>query len=115
LIQDGVLTLHITQRDSRDSPCAGRRQRNTAAGMGPQCNSHRGSLEWGCSEGAATCSLLPPSTSRACTTMRSAASPTTDQAERDEWIAIFERMGVTIFDSICAEAPARCTLSSQEY
>ena len=28
---------------------------------------------------------------------------------------IVERMGVTIFDSICAEAPARCTLSSQEY
>ena len=32
LIRHGVLTLHITQRDTRDSPCAGRRQRNTAAG-----------------------------------------------------------------------------------
>jgi hypothetical protein len=38
-----------------------------------------------------------------------------DQAERDEWIANFERMGVTILDSSCAEAPARCTLSSQEH
>jgi hypothetical protein len=32
LIQHGVLTLQITQRDSQDLPCAGRRQHNIAAG-----------------------------------------------------------------------------------
>jgi hypothetical protein len=38
-----------------------------------------------------------------------------DQAERDEWIAIFERMCLAIFDSSCAEVPVQCTLTSQEY
>ena len=38
-----------------------------------------------------------------------------DQAERDKWIAIFERMGVAIFDCSCAEAPARCTPTSQKH
>ena len=31
-IQHSVLTLHITQRVSRDSPCAGRRKHNTVTG-----------------------------------------------------------------------------------
>ena len=113
-IQHGVLTLHITQRDShsRDSPCAGRRQRNTAAGTTVKVP--LGELGVGLQQGRgdmftiATLHEQSMHDDEICCFAH-------DQAERDKWIAIFERMGVPIFHSSCAEAPARCTLTSQEH
>ena len=113
-IQHGVLTLHITQRDShsRDSPCAGRRQRNTAAGTTVKVP--LGELGVGLQQGRGDMFTIA--------TLHEQSMHDDEiccfahyQAERDKWIAIFERMGVPIFHSSCAEAPARCTLTSQEH
>ena len=107
-IQHGVLTLHITQRDSRDSPCAGRRQRNTDAGTTVKVP--LGELGVGLQRGRddmftiATLHEQRMQDDEICCFAH-------DQAERDEWIAIFERMGLAIFDSSCAEVPVQCTLT----
>jgi hypothetical protein len=111
-IQHGVLTLHITQRDSRDSPCAGRRQRKSAAGTTVRVP--LGELGVGLQRGRGDMFTIATLHEQSMQDDEICCFAY-DQAERDEWIAIFERMGVAIFDSSCAEAPARCTLTSQEH
>jgi hypothetical protein len=112
LIQDGVLTLHITQRDSQDSPCAGRRQRKNAAVTTVKVP--LGELGVGLQRGRGDMFTIATLHEQSMHDDEICCFAS-DQSERDAWIAIFERMGVTIFDSSCAEALARCTLSTQEH